>query len=126
VGVVKVPVAEVILRVIRLEAETEHELLKTMFGVCLHDMPKNWPFANRHHWFGAEFGFFLQTRAQTPSQNEDRHPGQFRFLDDRSLIHVTLSRPQITDPGAFRVLWTSWRKDVSQKPEGARGRANHS
>ena len=52
-------------------AEAQCEIPSTEMAVMLHDVPKNWPAADRHHGFGLEFGFLAQSGTETTAQDDD-------------------------------------------------------
>jgi hypothetical protein len=66
-----VKIAEIVLHGVGLEAQAEHKTAEAVFGVNLHYVPENRVFADGHHGFGAEFGFFFNARTQAPAQDED-------------------------------------------------------
>ena len=49
---------------IALVATADYEIIDTMMGVGLHNVPKDWLATNFDHWLGLEVGFFGNTGSE--------------------------------------------------------------
>src|SRR5437660_66345 len=66
-------VAKVFLDYVTFIAQAQNKIFMAVVGVDFHDVPENWPLANRHHGFGTESGLFAQARSHTAAKNDYFH-----------------------------------------------------
>src|SRR5258706_595778 len=77
---VPVVIAKIFLNHLPFVTEAENEVFMPVMRVKFHDMPKDRPLSNGDHRLGPELGFLAQTRAQSPTKNDDFHRLNVRFL----------------------------------------------
>ncbi|MNT00499.1 hypothetical protein D3C72_1349330 [compost metagenome] len=66
-------VGEEVLDRIALVAEADHEVVNSVGGILLHDVPENWLAADLDHWLGLEVRLFTDARAEATRQNNCLH-----------------------------------------------------
>ncbi len=49
-------------------------------GIGTHDVPENGMGPDRHHWLGADIGFFAQTRTKPAAKDKDRDVGWLQAM----------------------------------------------
>ena len=73
VGHVQEVVGEVLFDHIALVAQADHEVIDSIVGIDLHDVPKNRLAADFDHWLGAQVGFFTDAGAKAPGEDDGFH-----------------------------------------------------
>jgi len=73
VGGVQEVIGEEVLDRIALVAKADHEVVNSVGGILLHDVPENWLAADLDHWLGLEVRLFTDARAEATRQNNCLH-----------------------------------------------------
>lgn len=77
----------------RLIAAAQNELLESMVGIGLHDMPEDRSVSDGNHGLGSEFSFFSETGSHAAAQDEDGYAGEVVAQDGLRGIRSRNARP---------------------------------
>lgn len=99
-------IGEVLLDHVPLIAATDNEIVNTILGIELQDMPENWPAPNLHHRFRPDRGLFTQTRTQATRENDcfHRSPLSIRDLVNEKRSYTDATGPLKYDPSETQDL----------------------
>ena len=78
-------VPEVLLDHFPFVTKAKDELLMSIMGIGLHDMPEDWAVTDGNHGLRAEIGFLPEAGAFTTAQNDDFHGSLFLVFFNKQL-----------------------------------------
>src|SRR4051812_886599 len=93
VAVKQAVVHEVALYRVALVTGSDDEVVETLAGVELHDVPEHRPATDFDHGLGTQPGLFHEPRTQTAGQDDDFHQAPVRFGSVLGLVSASALPP---------------------------------